>query len=461
MKSPKQKTFYICNNCGAKSPRWQGQCHVCKEWNTLKKKQEVTKVELSQNRVTRVKKGFAGSSAKAIRVSDIVPTNKTVIKSSIGEFDRVLGGGIVRGSVTLIGGDPGIGKSSILLQILATISQSQKVLYVSGEESLEQISLRARRMAVPVDNLLVMCETNVEKISSYINEYKPEVVVIDSIQTMYSPEVSSMAGGVSQVRESSVYFTQIAKALDVAVFLVGHVTKTGEVAGPRVLEHIVDTVVLIESQADGRYRIMRALKNRFGAVNEIGVFAMTKTGMKEVKNPSAIFLSTDRKNTVGSAIVSLWEGTRPLLVEIQSLVVAKEPSMPARRLAIGLDNNRLAMIIAIIKKYLNINLYDNDIFINIVGGVKIVETSIDLALIAVIISSIQEKPLSDKLLIMGEVGLSGEVRPVPYGVERIKEAIKHGFKKIIVPKANSKSMRVEDIDIVCISSISDLLAALR
>lgn len=335
----KQKTIFICQECGASSPRWQGQCHNCNQWNTF-----VEEIKHDPKKTPIARAGFAGSISKATALADIKGKEHSRMSTNISEFDRVLGGGIVKGSVTLVGGDPGIGKSSILLQIMSFLSLQKKVLYVSGEESLEQIALRAERLNLPKDNLLVMCETNIEQISSYMIEHKPEVVVIDSIQTMYNPDISSMVGGVSQVRESTAYITQIAKQHEISIFLVGHVTKSGEVAGPRVLEHIVDAVIFIESQDNGRYRMMRALKNRFGAVNEIGVFAMTDKGMKEVKNPSAIFLNNGRTNLIGSVIVSVWEGTRPLLVELQSLVVDKNINQPPRRLCVGIDSNRLAMI---------------------------------------------------------------------------------------------------------------------
>lgn len=448
----KQKTVFICQECGATSPRWQGQCHSCNQWNTF-----VEEIVPDPKKTPKARAGFAGSTSKATALANIKGKEYSRTTTGISEFDRVLGGGIVRGSVTLVGGDPGIGKSSILLQIMSFLSLSKKVLYVSGEESLEQIALRAERLNLPKDNLLVMCETNIEQIASYIVEHKPDTVVIDSIQTMYNPEISSMVGGVSQVRESTAYITQIAKQHEISIFLVGHVTKSGEVAGPRVLEHIVDAVIFIESQDNGRYRMMRALKNRFGAVNEIGVFAMTDKGMQEVKNPSAIFLNNGRTNLIGSVIVSVWEGTRPLLVELQSLVVDKNINQPPRRLCVGIDSNRLAMILAVIQRYMHLDLYDKDVFLNVVGGIKISETSIDLALILIIYSSIKEIEIPHDMLIMGEVGLSGEIRPIPYGIERINEAKKHGFKKIIVPQANtSKSLKTEGIEIIGITNLNQI-----
>ncbi|BCD91571.1 DNA repair protein RadA [Francisella halioticida] len=448
----KQKTIFICQECGATSHRWQGQCYSCNQWNTL-----VEEVQVDARKTPKSRAGFSGSITKATALSNIKGKEHSRISTGISEFDRVLGGGIVKGSVTLVGGDPGIGKSSILLQIMAFLSLSKKVLYVSGEESLEQIALRAERLSLPKDNLLIMCETNIEQISNYIIKHKPEVIVIDSIQTIYNPELQSMIGGVSQVRESTAYITQVAKQHEIAIFLVGHVTKSGDVAGPRVLEHIVDAVIFIESQDNGRYRMMRALKNRFGAVNEIGIFAMTDKGMKEVKNPSAIFLNNGRTNLIGSVIVSVWEGTRPLLVELQSLVVDKNINQPPRRLCVGIDSNRLAMILAVIQRYMHIDLYDKDVFLNVVGGIKINETSIDLALILIIYSSIKEIEIPHDMLIVGEVGLSGEIRPIPYGIERINEAKKHGFKKIIVPQANiSKTISAKNIEIIGITNLNQI-----
>ena len=455
----KNKVVYICNNCGETSPRWQGQCFSCKEWNTLiEEVQTQTKKSPLNNITINNKTGFAGVKSQAILIKNIKSENKSRITTNIQEFDRVLGGGIVKGSVSLIGGDPGIGKSSILLQIMAYLSQNIKVLYISGEESLEQIALRAKRLNLPTDNLLVMCETNVDEIGNYLINNKPEVVVVDSIQTIYSPELQSSIGGVAQIKQSSTYLTQIAKQNDIAILLVGHVTKSGEVAGPRVLEHVVDSVIFIESQDNGRYRIMRALKNRFGAVNELGVFAMTDKGMQEVKNPSAIFLSNGRNNLIGSTIVSVWEGTRPLLVEVQSLVVDKNLNQPPRRLCVGIDSNRLAMLLAIIQRYMGLDLYDKDIFINIVGGMKTSETSIDLALILIIYSSLKNAEIPSDMIVMGEVGLSGEIRPIPYGLERIKEGKKHGFKKIIVPNANipKSNKGFNDINVIGITNLNQL-----
>ncbi len=449
----KSKSIYVCQQCGESSSKWQGQCPSCHEWNTLV---ESLITEKTSKLIT--KQGYAGGEAKVLALKDVALEDVPRFSSSFDEFDRVIGGGIVPGSVILIGGDPGIGKSSILLQIMTHLSQNYSALYITGEESLEQVALRAKRMNLPTDKLMMMSQTDVEAICAYIETHKPLVVVIDSIQTMQIPALQSAAGGVSQVRESASMITQMAKRMGSAVFLVGHVTKTGEVAGPRVLEHIVDTVIFLEGQTDGRYRMMRAMKNRFGAVNELGVFAMTEKGMKEVKNPSAIFLNRAAEDISGSVIVSLWEGTRPILVEIQALVNDNSYSQP-KRLAVGLDPNRLAMLLAIIQRHLSIQLGESDVFLNVVGGIKISETSTDLAIIAVIVSSLYNKPIPKSWIIQGEVGLSGEIRPVPYGQERLKEAQKHGFKKAVVPFENApkKSVGIEVIGIRKLQELLDLL----
>ncbi|WP_100551495.1 DNA repair protein RadA [Caedibacter taeniospiralis] len=425
----KAKTNYVCQSCGAVSPKWQGQCSDCLEWNTLIE----TQLNLIKSQSTKV--GYAAVEAKVQRLNEVSLAEYPRIHSPFDEFDRVMGGGIVPGSVTLIGGDPGIGKSSILLQIMTVLSLKYSALYITGEESLEQVALRARRMQLPNEHLLLMSETNVGAICRYIETHRPQLVVVDSIQTMQIEDLQSAPGGVAQVRESASLLTQTAKHLNCAVFLVGHVTKSGEVAGPRVLEHIVDSVVFIEGQTDGRYRMVRAMKNRFGAVNELGVFAMTDKGMREIKNPSAIFLNRAEDDISGSVIIAIWEGTRPILVEVQALVSENGYGQP-RRLALGLDPNRVSMLLAIMQRHLSVQLGNYDVFINIVGGIKVNETSIDLAIIAVILSSLYNRPIAKDWIIVGEVGLSGEIRPVPYGQERLLEAQKHGFKQAIVPYSN-------------------------
>ena len=445
----KNKSQYVCQACGGISTKWQGQCPECLAWDTLVESL-VTK--------TKTALGYAASEAKVQKLSEVSLAQYPRISSPFSEFDRVMGGGIVPGSVTLIGGDPGIGKSSILLQIMALLSQSYQALYITGEESLEQVALRAKRMQLPCEHLMMMSQTNVEQICHYIEQHKPQLVVIDSIQTMQIEALQSAAGGVAQVRESASLLTQTAKRLSSAIFLVGHVTKSGEVAGPRVLEHIVDSVIFIEGQTDGRYRMVRAMKNRFGAVNELGVFAMTDKGMKEVKNPSAIFLNRADDDISGSVIISVWEGTRPILAEVQALVNDNGFGQP-RRLAVGMDPNRLAMLIAILQRHLGISLADKDVFLNIVGGIKVNETSIDLAIIAVILSSLYNKSIAKDWIIMGEVGLSGEIRPVPYGQERLNEAQKHGFKQAIVPKSNQpkKEIGIKVLPIKRLQQLKEML----
>ncbi|MDA0911726.1 MAG: DNA repair protein RadA [Proteobacteria bacterium] len=448
----KPKSNYVCQSCGAISPKWQGQCPDCLEWNTLVETQ-IRAVKSVTNKV-----GYAATEAKVQKLNEVALANYPRIHSPFAEFDRVMGGGIVPGSVTLIGGDPGIGKSSILLQIMTVLSQTHTALYITGEESLEQVALRAQRMQLPNDKLLLMSETNVEAICQYIETHRPQLVVVDSIQTMQIEALQSAAGGVAQVRESASLLTQTAKRLNCAVFLVGHVTKSGEVAGPRVLEHIVDSVIFIEGQTDGRYRMVRAMKNRFGAVNELGVFAMTDKGMREVKNPSAIFLNRAEDDISGSVIIAIWEGTRPILVEVQALVSENGYAQP-KRLALGLDPNRLAMLLAIMQRHLSVQLSDHDVFINIVGGIKVNEPSIDLAIIAVILSSLYNRPIAKDWIILGEVGLSGEIRAIPYGQERLSEAQKHGFKQAIVPQGNMPKKDV-GIEVQAIKKLDELKAIL-
>ncbi len=448
----KRKTSYICRACHHQLPRWQGQCPACQEWNTLEAVTPTTGTNTQ---------GYSGQTQTATLLSEVATSeNQQRLTTAFTEFDRVLGGGIVAGSVVLVGGDPGIGKSSILLQIASFLSQGQSVLYVAGEESLTQIALRAKRMDLPTDRLMTMAETQVEAITAYLQTHQPNMVVIDSIQTMQLARIDSAAGGVSQIRESTAVLTQVAKQTGIAVFLVGHVTKSGEVAGPRVLEHIVDTVVFIEGQSDHRYRLVRTLKNRFGPVNELGVFAMTEKGMKAVKNPSAIFLNQRQSSVPGSAIISIWEGTRPLLVEVQALVTDNEGGAP-RRLAVGIEPNRLAMMIAIVQRYLNLPLGHKDVFVNIVGGIKVSETAADLAIIAAIVSSLQDQPIGQHCLFLGEVGLSGEIRPVAHAQERLQEAQKHGFNHAIIPVMNQSKHLQSPLKTVTIERITALPELLK
>ena len=409
---------------------------------------------------TRVTQGYAGAhSNRVVSIQEVELAEVPRIQSGMSELDRVLGGGIVPGSVVLIGGDPGVGKSSILLQVMCGLSQYQKVLYVTGEESLQQVALRATRMQLPLQHLRLLAETQVEHIIAFADQEQPKVMVVDSIQTMQMLEVGSAAGGVTQVRESAAYMTRYAKQHNVAIFLVGHVTKSGEVAGPRVLEHIVDSVIFLEGQSDSRFRTLRAIKNRFGAVNELGVFAMTELGLKQVKNPSAIFLSRSPEPAPGSVVVVIWEGTRPLLVEVQALV-DESPYGAPRRVSVGLDSNRIAMLLAVLHRHGGIQASDQDVYVNVVGGIKVSETSADLALLVAILSSMRNQPLDQDLIVFGEVGLSGEIRPVPSGQERVFEAAKHGFKRAIVPQANVPKGGVAGMQIVGVQSLAQALDAL-
>jgi len=448
----KNKTAYVCTDCGAEHSQWQGQCQACHAWNTLKE----FKLSVAKKSST-TSKGYAGTSENQVQsINDVDLAEVPRIPSSMSELDRVLGGGIVPGSVVLIGGDPGVGKSSILLQVMCHLSTQQKVLYITGEESLQQVAHRAKRMQLPDDKLRLFTETDVEAITIAAQKELPKVMVVDSIQTMQLAEISSAAGGVSQVRESAAYLTRYAKQNNIAIFLVGHVTKSGEVAGPRVLEHIVDTVVFLEGQSDSRYRTLRAIKNRFGAVNELGVFAMTEKGMKQIKNPSAIFLSRGEDESPGSVVMVIWEGSRPLLVEIQALV-DESPYGAPKRVTVGLDQNRMAMLLAVMHRHGGIQASDQDVYVNVVGGVKVSETSADLALLCAILSSMRSKPLSQELIIFGEVGLAGEIRPVPSGQERIIEAAKHGFKRAIVPIGNVPKGGISGMEIVGVKSLQQAL----
>ncbi|MEA1990520.1 MAG: DNA repair protein RadA [Pseudomonadota bacterium] len=452
----KIKTAYVCTDCGAEYSQWQGQCKACNAWNTLKE----FKLSSAKTTSTTASKGYTGATENSVKsISDVDLAEVPRISSGMSELDRVLGGGVVPGSVVLIGGDPGVGKSSILLQVMCHLSTQQKVLYVTGEESLQQVASRARRMQLPDEQLRLYTETDVENITIAAEKELPKVMVVDSIQTMQLADVSSAAGGVSQVRETAAYLTRYAKQNNVAIFLVGHVTKSGEVAGPRVLEHIVDTVVFLEGQSDSRFRTLRAIKNRFGAVNELGVFAMTEKGMKQIKNPSAIFLSRGEEAAPGSVVMVIWEGSRPLLVEIQALV-DESPYGAPRRVTVGLDQNRMAMLLAVMHRHGGIQASDQDVYVNVVGGVKVSETSADLAVLCAILSSMRNKPLAQDLIVFGEVGLAGEIRPVPSGQERIIEAAKHGFKRAIVPIGNVPKGGVSGMEIIGVKSLQKALDVL-
>lgn len=449
---PKTKIIYQCTECGGQSTKWQGQCPHCFAWNTLV--EEVIESK-SIKRYASLAKTNALTKLDEVETIDILKR-----KTKISEFDRVLGGGFVPGGVILLGGDPGIGKSTILIQALSKITQSPdepcNVIYISGEESSQQIAMRAKRLELEVSDISILSEINLEKIMKTIEKDKPDVVVIDSIQTIFSEELSSAPGSVTQVRECSAQLTRIAKQLDIAMILVGHVTKEGTLAGPRVLEHIVDTVLYFEGDPSSSFRMIRAFKNRFGAVNELGVFGMTEKGLKEVTNPSALFLSHHNKQVNGSCISCIQEGSRPMLIEIQALVDATHGQSP-KRLSVGLDQNRLAMLLASLNRHAGVACYDQDVFVNAVGGVKITEPGVDLAILCAIVSSFKNQPLDNKTVIFGEIGLAGEVRPVQRGQERLKEAAKLGFTKAIIPKANQAKQKIKGIDVLPVENLSQAL----
>ena len=448
----KAKLQYSCTACGAIHTKWAGQCGDCGEWNTMS--ESITAI------TTNNRQGFAGKkgNAQIQALKDIQMHAEMRTPTNISELDRVLGGGLVHGSVNLIGGDPGIGKSTLLTQTLASLSNSLSCLYVTGEESLQQISMRAHRLGLEDKGLKLLSETCVENIITLANEQKPKVIVIDSIQTIYTEALQSAPGGVAQVRESAAQLVRFAKQTGTALFLVGHVTKEGTLAGPRVLEHMVDTVLYFEGDPGERYRMIRAIKNRFGAVNELGIFAMTEEGLKTVSNPSAIFLSRHETPVAGSIITVTREGSRPLLIELQALVDESHSNNP-RRVCLGLDPNRLNMLLAVMHRHAGIAMFDQDVFINIVGGVRLTETSADTALILAALSSFRDKPLPNDIFTFGEVGLAGEIRPVSNGQERLREAAKHGFKTAIIPKANMprKGELVEGLNIIGVQRVSELI----
>ena len=453
----KAKTNYSCTECGGVSNKWTGQCPSCQQWNTLVE----SLVEApGVNRYSNPQPQSLAQTAPVLSLADIDASDVPRFGTGIEEFDRVLGGGLVAGGVVLIGGDPGIGKSTLLLQALANLSHHKSVLYVSGEESGAQIALRAKRLVIDARDLKLQAEIQLEKIISTLAEQKPQVVVIDSIQTVYSDALSSAPGSVAQVRECAAQLTRLAKQRDITIILVGHVTKEGALAGPRVLEHIVDTVLYFEGDAHSSFRLVRAIKNRFGAVNELGVFAMTEKGLKGVSNPSALFLSQHDKQVPGSCVMVTQEGTRPLLVEIQALVDASH--LPnARRLSVGLEQNRLAMLLAVLHRHAGVAAFDQDVFINAVGGVKITEPAADLAVLLAINSSMRNKALPRGLVVFGEVGLAGEIRPAPRGQERLREAAKLGFTMAMIPKANAPKLPIEGMTIIAVERIEEAFNRLR
>ncbi|WP_028388341.1 DNA repair protein RadA [Legionella fairfieldensis] len=446
----KTKTRFICNQCAAIFSQWSGHCTQCSAWNSISEEGIV-----ATGRGARVG-SYANQRSSITAVDDVVLHNEARMDCGLSELNRVLGGGLVEGSVVLIGGDPGIGKSTLLLQTLANLSQAQNVLYVTGEESLQQVAMRAKRLQLPTTNLRLLAETQVETIIAHAQKDTPRIMVIDSIQTIFTETLSSAPGGVGQVREAAAQLVRFAKTTQTAVFLVGHVTKEGALAGPRVLEHMVDSVLYFEGQSDSRFRVIRAIKNRFGAVNELGVFAMTDRGLKEVANPSAIFLSRQPEPTPGSAVMVTWEGSRPMLVEVQALV-DEAHGQQAKRVTAGLEHNRLAILLAVLHRHGGVATFDQDVFINVVGGVKVTETGSDLALLAAVISSLRNRIFDPETIIFGEVGLAGEIRPVQSGQERLREAIKHGFKRAIVPFANAPKQGVLDMQIEAVKHLHEVL----
>ena len=427
MAKSKTKTAYVCDDCGAEHSKWQGQCGTCSAWNTLSR--------VNVTPVASAALGYAGVTAEVKKLGDIEAVEAQRIRSGFTELDRVLGGGFVPGSVVLIGGDPGAGKSTLLLQASTALAANQGVLYVTGEESLQQLALRAQRLQLPMDGLSVAAETRAEVIAKLVETQRPKIVILDSIQVMQMESVESTPGSVTQVRETASFFTRLAKQQDIVIVLVGHITKEGGIAGPKVLEHMIDCFMMLDSPAGSRYRTLRGHKNRFGAVNELGIFAMTDLGMKEVANPSAIFLQRGDVDSPGSIATVTWEGTRPLLVELQALVDDAAGGHP-KRVAVGLDQQRLAMHLAVLHRHCGIALSDQDVFANVVGGVRITETGADLALLLAVLGSFRDRVLPRELIVFGELGLTGELRPVANGQERLREAAKHGFKAAIVPFAN-------------------------
>ncbi len=455
----RSKSLYFCNACGGQTLKWQGQCPHCREWNTL-----VEAVAEKTGYTSFDKNSFrlipATMLSQVHNLNEIETQEFPRYSTGMIEFDRVLGGGLVRGGVVLLGGDPGIGKSTLLLQALSAMSARHQVLYVSGEESAQQVAMRAKRLALDVTAIKLLTEIQLENIQTMLAEHQPEVAVIDSIQTIYAETLQSVPGSVAQVRECAAQLTRLAKAQGVCMILIGHVTKEGALAGPRVLEHMVDTVLYFEGDTHSSFRLIRAFKNRFGAVNELGVFAMTEKGLREVSNPSALFLSHHDEQVPGACVMVTQEGTRPLLVEIQALVDEAHAPNP-RRLSVGLEQNRLAMLLAVLHRHAGIPCFDQDVFINAVGGVKITEPGADLAVVLAIVSSLKNKPLPEKIVVFGEIGLAGEVRPVQRGQERLKEAAKLGFVKAIIPKANQPKQAIPGLEIIAVRRVEEAVAQLR
>jgi len=448
----KSKTVFVCTECGGTSPKWEGKCPHCGSWNTLHESHDTG---MPAHRFAPLAGVSPVRSLAEIEAREL-PRQPT----GITEFDRVLGGGLVTGAVVLIGGDPGIGKSTLLLQALVSLSRTVKVLYVTGEESAEQVALRARRLDLATGDVSLLAEIRLEAITATLAEQRPSVAVIDSIQTLYSSELSAAPGSVSQVRECAAQLTRLAKQTGITIILIGHVTKDGSLAGPRVLEHIVDTVLYFEGDTHSSFRLVRAFKNRFGAVNELGVFAMTDRGLRGVNNPSALFLSQHGQNVAGSCIMATQEGTRPLLVEVQALVDTAHVPNP-RRLTVGLEGTRLAMLLAVLHRHAGVATYDQDVFVNAVGGVKITEPAADLPVLLAIMSSLRDRPLPAGMVAFGEVGLAGEIRPAARGQERLKEAAKLGFGKALIPKANAPRQPIEGLEVIAVDRIEAAMDHLR
>ncbi|MEO1957855.1 MAG: DNA repair protein RadA [Methylophilaceae bacterium] len=453
----KDKSIFICTECGTNEPKWQGQCPACMAWNTLV---EGIAETASTNRYSN-KFASLAATGQLQKLNNVEAADVERQPTGLAEFDRVLGGGLVEGGVILIGGDPGIGKSTLLLQVLCHLGKAEsQAIYVSGEESPQQIAMRAKRLGLDASEVDLLAETNLEKILPTLQTNKPNIAVIDSIQTVYSEALQSAPGSVAQVRECSAQLTRLAKQLGITVILVGHVTKEGTLAGPRVLEHIVDTVLYFEGDQNSTFRLIRAFKNRFGAINELGVFAMTEKGLREVTNPSALFLSRHESQVAGSCITATMEGTRPLLIEIQALVDESHAPMP-KRLCVGVEQNRLAMLLAVLHRHAGVLCFDQDVFVNAVGGVQITEPAVDLAVLISIVSSLKDKPLTAKLIVFGEVGLAGEVRPVQGGLVRLKEAAKLGFTKAIVPKANAPKTKIKGLEVFTVDRLDQALDKIR
>ncbi len=455
--SAKPRTAHVCTECGAEHAKWQGQCEACGAWNTLA---EIALEAAAQAKSPASRRaGWAGK-VDAPRITPLAEVRvdaQARASTGIGEFDRVLGGGLAEGAVVLVGGDPGIGKSTLLLQALARMAPALPGLYVTGEESLAQVAGRAQRLGLPLEGLLALAETCVERILEHTVAARPKLIVADSIQTLWTESLTAAPGSVSQVREAAARLVRYAKETGTAVFLVGHVTKEGGIAGPRVLEHMVDAVLYFEGDAGSRFRVLRAFKNRFGAVNELGVFAMSDGGLREVSNPSAIFLSGSGGPQPGSCVMVTREGTRPLLVEVQALVDASPLSNP-RRVVVGLEGNRLAMLLAVLHRHGGVMVGDQDVFVNVVGGIRVQETAADLPVLLAVLSSLRDVPLAEKTIAFGEVGLSGEIRPVPNGEERLNEAATHGFRRAIVPKANApKSGSYKGLEVIAVERLADAL----